>query len=219
MDSRLTHAIAALGTGGYTPGSSATAGYTYNPLPFPGCAHIPCHRPNSPERWALIAKSTDLPAMSVLDIGCATGYFSFKSIQAGAVSVLGIDHDAKAIAVCNAVKAAFKVQHVAFLQGTEQITHWATTLDVYDVAYAMTVLNWAGRDRAETWLAWASDHVHTLWIEMPIKGDGRSGANWLHSHADVIHWLQKVTTYQNITRAGQTRGPHDGHWRALIRCD
>lgn len=215
MDPRLTRAISVLGTGDYIPGSSATQGYVYNPLPFPGCAHIPCHRPNSHERWEMISGATNFRDVTVLDIGCATGYFSFKAIQAGASSVLGIDHDQKAIEVCVAAKTAFKVQRVTFRHGTEQSTPYDTH---YGVAFAMTVLNWAGRDRAEAWLAWASSHVSTLWIEMPTKGDGRSGARWLHGHADIVHWLQGTTTYPHITKVGQTRGPHNGQWRALIRC-
>lgn len=215
MDPRLAQAISALGRGGYTPGSSATTGYVYNPLPFPGCGHVPCHRPNSPERWDLINRHTTLRGKTVLDVGCATGYFSFMSLQAGASSVLGIDHDEKAIEVCRAASAAFHVQNVTFRHGTEQSV---PKEGKFDVAYAMTVLNWAGRERAETWLRWASSHVGMLWVEMPLRGDGRSGASWLHSHADIVHWLQGATTYPSITKVGQTRGPHNGQWRALIRC-
>ena len=215
MDPRLSQAIGALGTGGYTPGSSATAGDIYNPLPFPGCAHIPCHRPNTPERWAMISKSTDFAGRSILDLGCATGYFSFKSIQANASGTYSIDHDPKAIAVCQAAQDVFNVKGTNFIVGTELATPYDRH---FDIGFAMTVLNWAGRDRAERWLQWASDHVSTLWIEMPIKGDGRSGAKWLHSHADIVKWLKKVTTYSSVGKAGQTQGPHSGQWRALIKC-
>ena len=137
MDDRLTTAIANLGSGPYRPGSSATKGYTYNPLPFPGCEDIPCHRPNSPERWKLIRSSISLKNKVVLDIGCATGYFSFKAIQNGAFSVVAVDSDSAAIEVCRAAAHVFSVHNASF-----RCEDWYAPFGSYfDVAFALSVLN------------------------------------------------------------------------------
>lgn len=210
MDARLASAIAALGAGPYVPGSSATQGWLYNPLPFPGCENVPCHRPNSGEKWKLVAKHTDFKDKRVLDFGCATGYFSFRAVQAGAAVVLGIDHDPAAVEVCQAAVEAFDVKNTVFLADSE--CHY----DLFDVGFAMSVLNWMGRGCAEDFLAWSAWEVALLWVEMPLAGDGRRGAHWLASHEDTMTWLRRFRS--DVKVVGFTRGPHEGKKRALIRC-
>lgn len=213
MDARLAKAIANLGKGGYVPGSSATQGYLYNPLPFPGCENMPCHRPNSAERWNLIAAETDFRGKSVLDLGCATGYFSFKAIEAGASYVLGVDHDPKAIVVCQAAIKAFKVKNAEFVQKTAFIPE-----EPFDVAFALSVLNWTGQEFAEQFLSWSSKNVPLLWLEIQLKGDGRRGADWLTSDAQIAQWATDVSLYRKVDAVGQTQGPHRGKLRTLWRC-
>jgi SAM-dependent methyltransferase len=213
VDARLRQAIANLGSGGYVPGSSATQGYLYNPLPFPGCQGLPCHRPNSAERWNLIKAETDFHGKSVLDLGCATGYFSFKAIQAGASYVLGVDHDVKAIKVCRAAVEAFQVKGAEFLCKTAYVPD-----EPFDVAFVLSVLNWTGKEFAERFLLWSSKNVPTLWLEIQLKGDGRRGANWLTSDAQIVRWVTGVSLYQNVDAVGQTRGPHRGKLRTLWKC-
>lgn len=222
MDDQLRAAIAELGHGEYVPGSSATAGYTYNPLPFDGCQGIPCHRPSSPERWAIIAANTVFEGKTVLDVGCATGYFSFKAQQAGARKVFGVDHDPKAIAVCEAAAVCYGVTHVKFgVCGAQEAMQGD-----WDVAFAFAVLNWLPRSDAEMWLRWAAEHVCTLWIEMPFEGDGRAGASWLHNDNELLDWL--IANWPARVRHDKTAsaevmgsslaGSGTGIRRSLVRC-
>ena len=213
MDARLKAAIANLGSGGYVPGSSATQGYLYNPLPFAVCQDVPCHRPTSSERWNLIKAETNFRGKSVLDLGCATGFFSFKAEQAGASYVLGVDHDPKAIAVCQVVVEAFKVKNAEFLCKSAHIPG-----EPFDVAFALSVLNWTGREFAERFLMWSSKNVPLLWLEIQLKGDGRRGANWLTSDAQIARWVTDVSLYRSVDDIGQTQGPHRGKLRTLWRC-
>ena len=46
----------------------------------------------------------DVAGKTVLDVGCNTGYISFRLKEKGAKYVLGVDKDPKVIRVCNTVK-------------------------------------------------------------------------------------------------------------------
>lgn len=208
MDERLKRAIGKLGVTGYVPGSSATRGWLYNPLPFPGCEGLPCHRPNSQDRWALIAQRTNFKDARVLDMGCATGFFSFKSVQAGAAAVLGVDHDPAAIEVCRAAAATFNVPNVRFECASAPLP-----TESYDVIFAMSVLNWMGRERAEELLSSPLLDRSVVWVEIPLKRDGRSGASWLGNDDDIRDWLQEF--FSNVDYAGRTYGTHCRKWRSL----
>jgi SAM-dependent methyltransferase len=208
MDKRLASAISRLGQT-YIPGSSATKGYLYNPLPFPGCENIPCHRPNSPERWEIIERHTDFKDKTVLDLGCATGYFSFKAQQAGAKIVVGLDHDANAVNVCRAAKEIYKVHNCHFWL----IAPTSELLERYDIAFAMSVLNWLGQDLAESWLHWVEEYVDEVWIELPLAGDGRRGATWVK---DIPTYLSQW--FAHVDHLGTTAAPHRGKPRPLYRC-
>lgn len=210
MYTRLRDAISKLGTTAYVPGSSASGGWLYNPLPFPGCDKFPCHRKNSPERWNLI--STNLKGKRVLDIGCATGYFSFKAALAGASIVVGIDHDPAAIEVCNVAATIFDVPNVQF----EHMVVVTPPSQKYDVVFAMAILNWMGRERAEEWLDWIVVNESEAWIEMPLKGDGRRGAHWLTTDPEVEKWLKGF--FPTVERVGKTYGAHCRRWRSLWKC-
>ena len=210
MDRRLAEAIEQLGQGEYKPGSSGAPGWIYNPIPFPGCEDIPCHRPNSHERWRLITRHCDLNNKTVLDWGCATGYFSFMAAQAGA-EAFGYDADPAAIRVCRAVEDAFEVQGVHFSTDCGFNRH-------YDVVLALSVLNWMGKEQAEAWLARWRLIVGEFYVEIPYAGDALGGADWLTCDEECRAWLQEQSGYAYVDALGQTRGPHQGHWRTLWRC-
>jgi SAM-dependent methyltransferase len=211
MDERLKAAIAELGAGEYSPGSSATAGWVYNPLPFPGCEGLKVHRPDSVKRWEIIAQHTDFQGKTVLDAGCATGYFSFKAAQNEASNVLGMDADPKAIAVCQAAAEAFSVQNVTFECSAIHV------LDrQFDVVFALSILNWMGKANAGLWLAWCRGNIGMLWAEIPVRGDGRGGAAWLRDEVDVKRWLLRY--FRSVEVMGETQGPHRGKLRTLYKC-
>jgi SAM-dependent methyltransferase len=215
MTEAIRAAIGQLGTDGYKPGSSAKPGWTYSPIPFPGFEDVPCHRPNSPERWELIRRHCEFADAWVLDLGCATGYFAFKAMQEGAEYIQGFEMDPKALGVCHSIQTAFDIRNMGFwgehlLDGPVCIT--------FDVGFAMSVLNWVGKEQAEDWLEWAYEHVFVLFVEMPLRGDALGGADWLECDADTVDWLREHTRYRHIEAIGKTQGPHQGKWRTLFRC-
>ena len=211
MDGRLKFAIRELGVGEYVPGSSATPGWVYNPLPFPGCGDLRVHRPDTPDRWDIIVRHTNFLGKTVLDLGCATGYFSFRAAQSGADSVLGIDHDPKAIEVCRIAAQIFDIENVTFEHRE------AGVLDgKFDVGFAMAILNWMGKAKAALWLAWAKDNIDMLWVEIPVRGDGRAPARWLRDAPSTRKWL--LGYFDNVEAAGESRAPHRGKMRTLFKC-
>ena len=212
MDERLRVAIAELGKGEYVPGSSAKAGWVYNPLPFPGCEGLKVHRPDSVKRWEMISQHMDFNGKTVLDLGCATGYFSFQAAKSGAVSVVGVDHDPKAIEVCRVAAEVFNVKNVEF----ECKTAGVLIGRQFDVAFAMAVLNWMGKTNAGLWLAWARGNIETLWAEVPVRGDGLGGANWLRDEVDVKRWLLRF--FGNVEAVGRVETRNTRKARTLYRC-
>lgn len=51
------------------------------------------YRPDLAERFDLIAANQDFFGKSVIDIGCANGYFLARLMEVGALSVVGIEPD------------------------------------------------------------------------------------------------------------------------------
>ncbi len=50
----------------------------YHPVPFKGFEGIESYRPDSKERYEIIIKNAGDKNKSILDIGCANGYFLFS---------------------------------------------------------------------------------------------------------------------------------------------
>lgn len=179
----------------YSPGSSATQGWTYNPIPFPGC-DFPCHRKEASfKRWEAIDLIVhNWRTKTVLDVGCATGFFSFKAMKAGAY-VIGIERDIKALNVCKCVLDLFRSSYGldgSFILNIVQIPGFE-----FDIAFLLNVLNWMGREKAEKLLRDCSS-IPLLFIEVPLKNDGRGGATWLDSEVAVKKWVEKITGHKGI---------------------
>lgn len=69
---------------------------------------------NNKIKWDRINKMVDFNNKKVLDLGCSDGYFSFKSIDAGALLVNGIDLDALRIEKADFVKSLFEYKNLNF---------------------------------------------------------------------------------------------------------
>lgn len=209
----LKNAVGQLGVGDYSPGSSTHVGWIYNPIPFPGC-DFPCHRSEgSLKKWRLIKNYLgDLKGKTVLDFGCATGFFSFQIMKEGA-KVLGVEKDEKALKVCNVVLEMFKQEYR--LDGRFDSKIGSTDSPYFDLILAMSVLNWLGKDKAEEALDIFSEIGKWLIVEMPLEGDGMQGASWLHTEDDCRSWLHRW--YKEVTKLGMSEGP-GGRDRALFFC-
>ena len=69
---------------------------------------------NNKIKWDRINKLVDFNNKKVLDLGCSDGYFSCKSIDAGALLVNGIDLDPLRIEKANFVKSMCEYKNVFF---------------------------------------------------------------------------------------------------------
>lgn len=64
---------------------------------------------NNKIKWDRINKLVDFKNKNVLDLGCSDGYFSCKSLEAGAAKVSGIDLDPLRVEKANFVKSVFRL--------------------------------------------------------------------------------------------------------------
>lgn len=58
----------------------------------------------------------EVEGKTVLDIGCNTGYISFRLIEKGAKYVVGVDNDPKILKICNLIKEADQVDNIEFIE-------------------------------------------------------------------------------------------------------
>jgi SAM-dependent methyltransferase len=69
---------------------------------------------NNKIKWERIQKLVDFKSKRVLDLGCSDGYFSCKSLEAGAKQVSGIDLDPLRIEKANFVKSIYNYTNIDF---------------------------------------------------------------------------------------------------------
>jgi tRNA (mo5U34)-methyltransferase len=69
---------------------------------------------NNKIKWDRINKMVDFNNKKILDLGCSDGYFSCKSLEAGAKQVSGIDLDPLRIEKANFVKSIYNYTNVFF---------------------------------------------------------------------------------------------------------
>jgi hypothetical protein len=69
-------------------------GLLYQPIPFPGYEDLACERDSSDDRFEMISRAVMPRGESLLDLGCANGFFPFRfAQQEGALrKALGVDH-------------------------------------------------------------------------------------------------------------------------------
>lgn len=72
---------------------------------FPALRSLQANK-HEAERWAYIRQAIDLNRLSVLDIGCNTGYFSFAALECGASKVLGYEGTTSHATFCNTAARA-----------------------------------------------------------------------------------------------------------------
>jgi SAM-dependent methyltransferase len=69
---------------------------------------------NNKIKWERISKLVDFKSKKVLDLGCSDGYFSCKSLEAGAKQVSGIDLDRLRIEKANFIKSVYNYTNIDF---------------------------------------------------------------------------------------------------------
>ena len=57
---------------------------------------------------------------TVLDIGCNTGYISFRLAEKGAKYILGIDNDSKVLEICDLIKEVDQANNIEFVEANKR---------------------------------------------------------------------------------------------------
>lgn len=174
----------------YISGSSGAKGYTYTPLPFKELSDLKCHRPDSWKRWEAIKSAVSIGHKVVSDMGCSTGFFSFKAAEAGA-TVAGFDYDLKAIEVARLCQNAYCPEYdLRFIHADIK-----TILEASDIILAMSVLHWIRISDGDAGLVDIVNNIATRCslaiIELPIAGSGGAGIPWLTNQDMVGDWLRE----------------------------
>lgn len=217
---RLQEAIDALATGELVPGSSAIPGTLYNPLPFEELRGQKVHRQaGSIQRWNLIRDSVEtFGDKSVIDFGAASGYFTFKAAQAGASMVNAFDHDQKNIDVIREASSWARLPISPKCYRDTYLIEELKYLAPWDIGFCLSVLMWLGHERANNMIRWLSERVDVLFVDIALRGDASSGADWLTSDRELIDWIKAESEYvADVRKIGASMGM-GGRDRALIRC-
>ncbi len=169
----------------HSPGSSVNQGWTYSPIPFSGYEDVPCHRREaSYKRWdAIVASNVLSKDSSLIEFGSSTGFFVFMSAPLVRYAV-GIERDKAALEVALSLASEQRVSNVDFLDHTTA----DNILGGFNVVLMLNVLNWMGRESAESKLR-RIQPGSSVFIEMPLAGDGMGGAEWLRTNEELKAWL------------------------------
>jgi SAM-dependent methyltransferase len=175
----------------YVSGSSGKAGYSYLPIPFSEFRDIPNHRPDSHERFTAIRQTVNLSGRHVVDLGCATGFFCFRSADFGAQAVVGVEYDNIAFKICNALQRLY-AYHPAKLIFVEGLVEDNLTL-IKDIVFVMSIAHWvrirSGDLAMHKFLEEIASRAKLAFIELPTAGSGGAGIPWLKTQDDVCLYL------------------------------
>lgn len=208
LNTRVANVVARMGKP-YISGSSGKQGYSYLPIDFYGLRGIPCHRTDAVKRWDAMKQALPFKDRKVVDLGCATGYFSFKAADAGA-SVIGVDYEPNSIEVCTLLKEFYNYKKTTFILGDvrENLSH------ITDVVFCMSVAQWvriADGDEAMTrFLNTIAKTCKHAFIELPSEGGGGAAIPWLKTQADVGPYLMNgcgFKTVKNVVEVTSHAGP------------
>lgn len=101
-----------IGAGEYKDGSSLCPGTTYHPIPFDEFKDVPVHKTACYKELEIVKKY--LPkGDTLLDIGCAEGFYTFN-LRDRFKKVVGIERDENVLALLKALKKKYKIKNVYF---------------------------------------------------------------------------------------------------------
>jgi SAM-dependent methyltransferase len=111
-------------------GSSDAVGWLYHDYALPEHS-LRAHRKNTDKRLGMLKKKVMIRGSSVLDIGCSSGGMTTGMALLGASRAAGVDYDATAIAIAQAVSEKYGITNTQFT---------AADLMTYDVPQADIIL-------------------------------------------------------------------------------
>lgn len=199
-------AIAKLGTGEYQDGSSATPGWTYQPIGdwIPDLADIPCHKPDAvrDDFWAVVRDYAQLHGWSmagVVDLGAANGYYALGLKRLGVVNAFCVERDP-------ASRAALKA--LGLTATTEPFRgHFR-----YNVALVMNLhMWWAKQGVADERMKWCAANATTTYFQTAGKHSGgmciipeldsvEAERRYLERYFARVHHVRDTTLHGGIRR-------------------
>lgn len=163
----------------------------------------------APRMWEQITEHVDFNDKSVVDLGCGTGDFLFRSIKSGASSVVGYDIDELTAreATRNCKKEGcvvhVSVQDVSTLSDDVQ----------YDIGIFFSVLPYVANPVKV--LDWMSRNVEISLIECQYSGDGPGPKN-LYDDLDMKNFLNLF--WDDIEVIGRTKLKIRDAKRTIWKC-
>lgn len=138
---RIQCLINMIGSEGYKDGSSTKVGWTYQPILFEEFMSR-VHKPSVKNEFSCI--ESDLGGFrgkSVLDIGCANGYFAFSAAGSGARRVVGYEADTLVHNVNEEIRKYKGIKNVEFYNQMFDM-RCASSIDHFDVIIMLNVHMW-----------------------------------------------------------------------------
>lgn len=139
---------------------------------------------------------------TVLDLGCAEGFFSFQAALAGASRVVAVDHTVRSLTAAQELnQSVFRCPSVEFnLMPLESYLSQCT--EVFDVVYALSVFHQGYADFQEmrSNLEWLAEHGRTVVFETPLthprmRMEEDDVTRLLRQHFDEVYPMYRYPSY------------------------
>lgn len=127
-------------------GSSLTSGKFYHPIDIPEFLEVPFFKLNCVQEYNVIKDTLPIIPSSLLDIGCAAGYFSFNFLRDyKLLSHAGYEHDPNVLNYLKEIKRIFNLNESRFYSDFTTFT----SPNSYDVALMLNVHMWLWKQLGE----------------------------------------------------------------------
>lgn len=182
---------------------------------------MPEHNTRAEEMWLQIVKSVWFSNMNVVDLGCGGGDFLWRTVQAGASSVLGVDKDISiakqyakiyrrttgegngVLSVCDVVS-----------QDLNAVSKVGLNFDA-DIAMCFSVIPYL--EDPIGFLKWMSDEFPICLLEIQYEGDGPGLSNVCDAE-DMRFLLKDVIGFIDVDLVGYTYVKENSFRRDIWRC-
>lgn len=157
----------------------------------------------APKMWDIITSRVDFEGKSVIDLGCGTGDFLWRSKKAGARQVVGIDVD---MDTCWTAKQNCAKEGYAPVILTDDICLLENREEPFDVALCLSVIPYVAN--LPNLMVWMRDNATVSLVECPYSGDGPGPKN-IKDDEDMAKILSIF--WDNVEPIGTTdMGPRPG---------
>jgi SAM-dependent methyltransferase len=139
-----------IGAGPYRDGSSVKRGRLYHAIPFDEFCGYKVHKNSSEMEYShIVGDIGKFLGKTVLDVGCANGYFSFNAAMDGASMVTGYEADPAVCAVNVAVAEYKGIKNVQFINEAFSL-ETACNMQAHDIVLMLNVHMWLHKQLGPT---------------------------------------------------------------------